>query len=101
MPSIIPEREGLSGLLSRPLPTATAALSVFNSGRNIPQEELSRIWEAFYKVDKARTRAYGGTGIGLSVVAAIMKAHGMPYGAYNCRSAHGDGVEFYIELESR
>ena len=76
-------------------------ISVYNDGACIPPADLPHIWESFYKVDKARTRAYGGTGIGLSVVAAIMKAHGMPYGAYNCRSAHGDGVEFYIELESR
>ncbi|HIW74860.1 MAG TPA: HAMP domain-containing histidine kinase [Firmicutes bacterium] len=71
-------------------------ISVFNSGRPIPAEELPRIWESFYKVDKARTRAYGGTGIGLSVVAAVMNAHRMPYGVIN----HEDGVEFYIELES-
>lgn len=70
-------------------------ISVFNSGEPIPTEELPRIWESFYKVDKARTRAYGGTGIGLSVVAAIMNAHRMPYGVIN----HEDGVEFYIELE--
>ena len=52
-------------------------------------------------MDKARTRAYGGTGIGLSVVAAIMKAHQMPYGVYNRQSASETGVEFYFELESR
>lgn len=72
-------------------------LTVFNTGPAIPVEELPRIWESFYKVDKARTRAYGGSGIGLSVVAAIMKAHGMPYGVENVP----DGVAFYIELESR
>lgn len=71
-------------------------ISVFNSGNPIPKEELPRIWESFYKVDKARTRAYGGTGIGLSVVAAIMSAHHMPYGVIN----HDDGVEFFIELEA-
>lgn len=76
-------------------------VSVFNTGSHIPGEDLGRIWESFYKVDKARTREYGGSGIGLSVVAAIMKAHGMPYGVYNCRGDFGDGVEFYIELESR
>lgn len=72
-------------------------ISVFNSGSRIPVSDLSRIWESFYKVDKARTRAYGGTGIGLSVVAAIMNAHHMPYGVIN----RDNGVEFYIELESR
>ncbi len=77
-----------------PLANGHCRLSVFNSGRNIPQEELSRIWEAFYKVDKARTRAYGGSGIGLSVVAAIMEAHHQAYGVQN----HPGGVEFYCEL---
>lgn len=77
-----------------PLANGRCRLSVFNSGRNIPQEELSRIWEAFYKVDKARTRAYGGSGIGLSVVAAIMEAHHQAYGVQN----HPGGVEFYCEL---
>ena len=72
-------------------------ITVFNTGEPIPTEELPRIRESFYKVDKARTRAYGGSGIGLSVVAAIMKAHGMPYGVENTP----DGVAFYIELESR
>lgn len=76
-------------------------VSVFNSGSTVPPEELPRVWESFYKVDKARTRAYGGSGIGLSLVAAIMKAHGMPYGV----QLHGEltdspaaGVEFFVEL---
>lgn len=78
-------------------------LSVLNTGSSIPPEELPRIWESFYKVDKARTRAYGGSGIGLSLVAAIMKAHGMPYGVVNRTRKLSDGgsvcgVEFYIEL---
>ena len=76
-------------------------MTVFNSGSSIPDEDLPRVWESFYKVDKARTREYGGTGIGLSVVAAIMKAHKMPFGVYNCHGDDGDGVEFFIELESR
>lgn len=81
-------------------------ISVFNTGRHIPQTELPRIWESFYKVDKARTRAYGGSGIGLSLVAAVMKAHHMPYGVVNRVLPTADGgtdcgVEFYIELESR
>lgn len=75
-------------------------ISVYNSGSHIPTDDLSHIWESFYKVDKARTRSYGGTGIGLSVVAAIMKAHNMPYGVYNRQGASGTGVEFFIELEA-
>ncbi len=77
-------------------PTANAVrVTVFNTGTPIPEEDLPHIWESFYKIDKARTRAYGGTGIGLSVVAAIMQAHRMPYGVQN----GSDGVEFWVELQ--
>lgn len=70
-------------------------VSVFNEGNPIPEEELEKIWIKFYKVDKARTREYGGSGIGLSIVAATMKLHGRDYGAYNKEN----GVVFYFELE--
>lgn len=70
-------------------------VSVFNTGTPIPEEELEHIWEKFYKVDKAHSRAYGGSGIGLSIVKAVMDAHDMPYGVLN----HTDGVEFWIKLE--
>lgn len=84
----------------RPVEGGRVRISVFNTGQPIPEDDLPRIWESFYKVDKARTRAYGGSGIGLSVVAAIMNAHHMPYGVFN-REDKRTGVEFYIELESR
>lgn len=74
-------------------------ITIFNTGTPIPEEDLPRIWESFYKVDKARTRAYGGTGIGLSVVAAIMNAHHMPYGVRNRYDPGRTGVEFFIELQ--
>lgn len=70
-------------------------INVYNDGTNIPEEELSKIWIKFYKVDKARTREYGGSGIGLSIVAATMKLHGRDYGVYNVDG----GVVFYFELE--
>lgn len=73
----------------------TLRVTVFNTGTPIPDEELPHIWESFYKVDKARTRAYGGTGIGLSVVAAIMQAHRLPYGVEN----REDGVAFFADLQ--
>ena len=47
---------------------------VFNTGDAIPEEDLEKIWIKFYKVDKARTREYGGSGIGLSIVKAIMES---------------------------
>lgn len=71
-------------------------LSVFNTGAPIPEEDIDRIWIKFYKVDKARTREYGGNGIGLSIVKAIMDSHNQEYGVIN----HTDGVEFWIELDS-
>ena len=75
----------------------TVQISVFNTGDPIPEEDLPHIWESFYKVDKARTRAYGGTGIGLSVVAAVMKAHGMPCGVENA----ANGVRFFFNLAKK
>ncbi|MGN0506872.1 MAG: sensor histidine kinase [Lachnospiraceae bacterium] len=74
----------------------TVRVSVFNSGQPIPEEEIDKIWVKFYKVDKARTREYGGNGIGLSIVKAIMDAHNKPYGVIN----HDNGVEFWFELDA-
>ncbi len=71
-------------------------VSVFNTGNPIPEDELDRIWEKFYKVDKARTREYGGSGIGLSIVKAIMDSFHQACGVLN----HADGVEFWMEMES-
>ncbi|MCH5249745.1 MAG: two-component sensor histidine kinase [Lachnospiraceae bacterium] len=70
-------------------------ISVFNTGNQIPEECLDHIWEKFYKVDKARTREYGGSGIGLSIVKAIMESMGQEYGVRN----YDNGVEFWYELE--
>lgn len=69
--------------------------SVFNTGQPIPEEDLDRIWIKFYKVDKARTREYGGSGVGLSIVKAIMDSFHQSYGVENLE----DGVEFWFELE--
>lgn len=73
----------------------TVRMSVFNTGDPIPEESLSHLWEKFYKVDKARCREYGGSGIGLSIVKAIMDSLHQPYGVIN----YDNGVEFWIELE--
>lgn len=70
-------------------------ISVFNTGNPIPEESLSHLWEKFYKVDKARTREYGGSGIGLSIVKAIMESMNQAYGVIN----YDNGVEFWFELE--
>lgn len=72
-------------------------LSVFNTGRPIPEEDLDKIWIKFYKVDKARTREYGGSGIGLSIVKAIMEGMHQKFGVVN----YDNGVEFWFELEEK
>ncbi len=74
----------------------TVRVSVFNTGIPIPEEELDKVWIKFYKVDKARTREYGGSGIGLSIVKAIMEAHHKEYGVRNFEN----GVEFWFEIDS-
>ena len=70
-------------------------VSVFNTGAPIPEDSIAHIWEKFYKVDKARTRAYGGSGVGLSIVKAIMDSMNQPYGVLN----YENGVEFWFELD--
>lgn len=69
--------------------------SVFNTGSPIPEEALPHIWDKFYKVDKARTREYGGSGVGLSIVKAIMESMNQSYGAEN----YTNGVKFWFTLE--
>ncbi len=71
-------------------------VSVFNTGAPIPEEALPHLWEKFYKVDKARTREYGGSGVGLSIVKAIMESMNRAYGVNN----YEDGVQFWFELEA-
>ena len=70
-------------------------VSVFNTGTPIPAESIGHIWEKFYKVDKARTREYGGSGIGLSIVKAIMESMNQQYGVTN----YENGVEFWFTLD--
>lgn len=72
-------------------------IRVFNTGEPIPEESLAHIWEKFYKVDKARTREYGGSGVGLSIVKAIMESMNQRYGVIN----YTNGVEFWFELETK
>lgn len=69
---------------------------VFNTGDGIPEECMPHLWEKFYKVDKARTREYGGSGVGLSIVKAIMESMHQGYGVRN----EEDGVTFWFELEA-
>ena len=69
-------------------------ISVFNTGKNISKENMQRIWNRFYKEDTSRNREMGGTGIGLSLVKAIMNNYNNEYGVIN----KTNGVEFYFDL---
>ena len=70
-------------------------LKVFNTGEAIPEEALAHLWTKFYKVDKARTREYGGSGIGLSIVKAIAESLHQEYGVNN----YDNGVAFWFDMD--
>lgn len=70
-------------------------IEVIDQGEGIPQEHLSRIFERFYRVDKARSRNKGGTGLGLSIVKHIVQIHG---GEVSVKSQKGEGSTFTITL---
>lgn len=70
-------------------------VTVFNTGKKIDEENLNRIWTRFYKIDTARTRSKGGTGIGLALVKAIMTKYNNAYGVKNKKN----GVEFYFDIQ--
>lgn len=72
-------------------------VGVFNTGRPIPEQDIGKIWDKFYKVDKARTREYGGSGVGLSIVKAIMESMHQDYGVTN----YDNGVEFWFYVDGR
>ena len=72
-----------------------ALVTVFNTGNNIPEEDIPNLWTKFFKVDKSHTREYGGSGIGLSIVKAIMDSHRNSCGVRNVEG----GVEFWFTLD--
>lgn len=86
---------GKTVTLSSNMAGSLVCISVENQGKSIPDEELSRIWEKFYRTDKSRSKQKGGgTGLGLAICRVILENHACPYGVQNTES----GVNFYFCL---
>ena len=79
----------------------TIRLNIFNTGVQLPREEMEKIWEKFYKVDKAHTRSYGGTGLGLSIVKAVAEQHNTTCGCDNMTMDGQSGMVFYFDFQTK
>jgi two-component system OmpR family sensor kinase len=74
---------------------ATAEIVVKDTGPGMPKEEAQRVFERFYRADASRARSHGGSGLGLSIVAAIVAAHG---GTVSAHSAVGEGMTVTVRI---
>jgi two-component system phosphate regulon sensor histidine kinase PhoR len=87
--------QGLVTVGGRKLDDGTLEVFVRDDGPGIPAEALDRVFERFYRVDKARSRDQGGTGLGLSIVKHIVQSHG---GKVWVKSEPGKGATFYFTV---
>lgn len=87
--------EGGTILISTRVQDNELIVEVADNGPGIPSQELDRVWERFYRVDKARSRSEGGSGLGLAIAQEIVKAHG---GQVTLESAEGEGAVFGFTL---
>jgi two-component system OmpR family sensor kinase len=87
--------EGTSATVHVDQDGTMAEIVVSDSGPGMPSEEAARVFERFYRVDASRARNHGGSGLGLSIVAAIVAAHG---GTVSAKSAPGEGMTVTVRL---
>jgi two-component system OmpR family sensor kinase len=87
--------EGTSATVRVDQDGTMAEIVVQDSGPGMPSEEAARVFERFYRVDASRARNHGGSGLGLSIVAAIVAAHG---GTVSAKSAPGEGMTVTVRL---
>lgn len=67
---------------------------IFNTGKNIAEKDIDKIWTSFYRADKSLSRSQGRFGLGLAIVASIQRLHGMDYGVENVEN----GVRFWFDI---
>ena len=75
-----------------------AYIKIIDTGIGIPKEDLDKIFERFYRVDKARTREMGGTGLGLSIAKEILDQND---GMIDIKSETGKGTEVVIRIPTK
>lgn len=93
--AIVYNKPGGSVTISSRIAGRTARVEVIDTGIGIPAEAVPRVFDRFFRVDKARSREMGGSGLGLSIARTIFVAHG---GAITCTSEEGTGSVFVITL---
>ncbi|MCR8644296.1 HAMP domain-containing histidine kinase [Paenibacillus sp. N1-5-1-14] len=87
--------DGESIRLSMVDQTNTIGINIENTGTHIPEDQLDKIWDRFYRGEASRRRSSGGTGLGLAISKRILELHGLSYGVRNTE----DGVLFYFNLK--